>query len=135
MSIPRLVAVVAMTLSATAGMRSGEAAPQVVIENDRLEPRMLETLTGERVSFVNRTGQPVHLQLVSDVHQHEVVQIPVTGPIWAVFHRPGTHPYIVHVYGRVTRALQGVVTVTLDETHRWEAGTCGVVVEGNCIEP
>jgi hypothetical protein len=135
MSIPTLVAFVVTTLVLTTGMTSADPAAQVVIEENGLEPRTLDTLTGERVSFVNRTGQPVHLQLVDDIHQHEVIQIPVTGPIWAVFHRPGTHPYIVHVYGRVTRALEGVVRVTLDETHRWEAGTCDVIVEGNCIEP
>ena len=39
------------------------AGAEVVIESDRLQPRTLETLTGERVNFVNRTGRPVHLQL------------------------------------------------------------------------
>jgi hypothetical protein len=36
-----------------------EPAAQIVIENDRLEPRMFETLTGERVDFLNRKGHPV----------------------------------------------------------------------------
>jgi hypothetical protein len=112
-----------------------QGVPQVVIENDRLEPKWLETLTGARVNFINRTGHPVHLQFSGDIRQHEVVQIPATGPIWAIFHRPGTHPYVVHVYNRQTRALPGVVSVTTDETHKWESGTCDVVVEGNCIAP
>ena len=112
-----------------------QGVPQVVIENDRLEPKWLETLTGARVNFINRTGHPVHLQFSGDIRQHEVVQIPATGPIWAIFHRPGTHPYVVHVYNRQTQALPGVVSVTTDETHKWESGTCDVVVEGNCIAP
>ena len=33
------------------------------------------------------------------------------------------------------RALPGVVSVTTDETHKWQSGTCDVVVEGNCIAP
>jgi len=112
-----------------------EPAAQIVIENDRLEPRMFEALTGERVDFVNRTGHPVHLQFVGDIRQHEVIQIPATGPAWAVFHRPGTHPYVVHIYERQTRALEGVVSVTTDATHQWQSTTCDVVVEGNCLEP
>jgi hypothetical protein len=31
------------------------------------------------------------------------------------------------------RALPGVVSVTTDERHKWQSGTCDVVVEGNCI--
>lgn len=110
-------------------------AAQIVIESDRLEPRVFETLTGERVDFVNRTGHPVHLQFVGDIRQHEVIQIPVTGPAWAVFHRPGTHPYVVHIYERQTRALEGVVSVTTDATHQWQSTTCDVVVEGDCLDP
>ena len=112
-----------------------DAARRIVIEGDRVSPDILDVLTGERVDFVNRAGVPVHLQLGDNDQEHEVVQIPITGPIRAVFHRPGTHPYIVHVYGRQTRALAGVVVVTTDETHQWQAGTCDVVVEGNCLEP
>jgi hypothetical protein len=136
MTTPRLAALlvgIAVILGPVA-LHAGPAA-RVVIESDRVAPRTLETLTGDRVEFLNRTGMPVHLQLTGDGREHEVVQLPITGPIWAVFHRPGTHPYIVHVYGRSTRALEGVVSVRTDETHRWESGTCGVVVEGNCLEP
>lgn len=125
-----LLSIVVVSMRAPAG-----PASQIVIENDHLEPRMLETLTGERVDFVNRTGRPVHLQFSGDIRQHEVIQIPVTGPAWAVFHRPGTHPYVVHIYERQTRALEGVVSVTTDATHQWQSGTCDVVVEGNCLEP
>ena len=52
-----------------------EGTAQVMIENDRLEPWTLETLTGQRVNFVNRTGYPVHLQFIGDVRQHEVIGV------------------------------------------------------------
>jgi hypothetical protein len=135
MSSRWLVALVVMVCAVAPIAARAEPASQVVIESDRLQPRTLETMTGERVTFVNRTGRPVHLQLSGDIRQHEVVQIPVTGPVWAIFHRPGTHPYVVHIYGRETRALEGSVSVTTDETHQWQSGTCDVVVEGNCIAP
>ena len=129
--------VVVLLASATAEARAGIVEPvsQVVIESDRLTPQMLETLTGTRVVFLNRTGQPVHLQFSGELQRHEVVQVPVTGPLWAVFHRPGTHAYTVHVYGRHTVALDGVVSVTTDATHQWQSGTCDVVVEGDCLVP
>jgi hypothetical protein len=135
MSMRSLAASVTILLVVVVPVAARAEPSQIVIEDDRLEPRMLETLTGERVNFVNRTGHPVHLQFSSDVRQHELVQIPLTGPAWAVFHRPGTHPYIVHIYERQTRALEGVVSVTTDATHQWQSGTCDVVVEGNCLEP
>lgn len=111
------------------------AGSQVVIEADRLKPKTLETVTGERVTFANRTGRPVHLQFSGELDRHEVVQVPATGAVWAMFHRPGTHPYTVHVYGRETWTLEGVVSVAGDATHQWQSGTCDVVVEGNCLAP
>jgi hypothetical protein len=133
------IAVIGVMLvgGATAELHAGvvESVSQVVIEADRLEPRMLETLTGTRVVFLNRTGRPVHLQFSDERGRHEVVQVPVTGPLWAVFHRPGTHPYTVHIYGRHTVALDGVVSVTTDATHQWQSGTCDVLVEDNCLVP
>jgi hypothetical protein len=135
MSIRARVAFAVIALAVASLAARAETLAQVVIENDRVEPRTLETLTGERVNFVNRTGRPVHLQFSGELRQHEVVQVPVTGPLWAVFHRPGTHPYVVHIYGRETRALEGVVSVTTDETHQWQSGTCDVVVEDNCLAP
>jgi hypothetical protein len=131
--IQRLAALVVAVSTVAPVVAHLEGTTQVVIENDRLEPRTLETLTGQRINFVNRTGYPVHLQLSRDIRQHEVIQIPATGPVWAIFHTPGTHPYVIHIYGRKTRALDGVISVTADETHQWQSRTCDVVVEGNCI--
>jgi hypothetical protein len=132
----RWLAALAVAVSgvAPAAVPAG-AGSQVVIESDWLEPKTLETVTGERVTFVNRTGRPVHLQFSGELDRHEVVQVPATGPVWAMFHRPGTHPYTVHIYGRETRALEGVVSVTGDATHQWQSGTCDVVVEDDCLAP
>ena len=135
MSTRWLVVVSTIVLAIAPTAARPEPPAQVVIERDRLEPQTLETMTGTRVDFVNRTGYPVHLQFSGDVSGHQVVQVPLTGPTWAVFHRPGTHPYVAHVYARQTRSLEGVVSVTTDETHQWQTETCGVVVEGNCLEP
>jgi len=88
------------------------------------------------VDFVNRAQRSVHVEFGVDPRQHEVVQVPATGPIWAVFHRPGTHPYVVHVYdGRTTHTLSGVVAVVEDETHKWDSRTCGLIVMEICIAP
>jgi plastocyanin len=108
----------------------------IVIEATRLDPAVLKTTTGQRVDFVNRSQRAVHVEFGGDVRQHHVVQIPAGGPIWVVFHRPGTHPYVVHVYERrEIRALSGMVEVVEDATHKWDSQTCGVIVMGECIEP
>lgn len=111
-------------------------ATQIVITAAAVEPAVLRVPTGERVDFVNRTQRNVHVEFGADPRQHEVVQFPSTGPIWAVFHRPGTHPYAVHVYGggQLTTLL-GRVEVVDNPEHPWEPTTCGLVVMGNCIAP
>ena len=53
----------------------------------------------------------------------------------AIFHRPGAHPYVVHIYGRETRTLSGVVEVGGDAHDKWEPPACAVTVTGVCIEP
>ena len=117
-------------------LAAGVADAQIVITATTIEPAVLRVPTGERINFVNRTQRNVHVEFGVDPRQHEVVQIPLTGPIWTVFHRPGTHPYAVHVYGggQLTTLL-GRVEVVDNPEHPWEATTCGLVVMGNCIEP
>jgi hypothetical protein len=129
----RLAAFVTLlALLAPVGARAGET---IVIEATRVVPDFLETMTGTRVDFVNRAQRSVHVEFGVDPRQHEVVQVPATGPIWAVFHRPGTHPYVVHIYdGRTVRTLSGVVAVVADETHKWDSKTCGLIVMEICID-
>ena len=112
------------------------AADQVVIRATALEPHVLSVVAGRRVSFVKRVDKPVHVEFGGDGEQHQVFQMPGTGrPISAIFHRPGTHPYVVHIYDGKTIALHGIVEVVEDPDHPWGLGRCGAVVEGACIEP
>jgi len=113
---------------------SGQA--EIVIRADSVEPSVLHTVTGRRVEFTKRVNAPVHVEFGVDPRQHQVYQMPATGPIWAIFHRPGTHPYTVHIYGeKAMTALPGLVEVVEDPEHPWGLGTCGAVVLGDCIEP
>ena len=112
------------------------AQHEVVIRADSVEPAVLHTVTGRRVEFTTRVQAPVHVEFGDAPTEHHVYQMPAAGPIWAIFHRPGTHPYTVHVYGgKTTTALPGLVEVAEDAGHPWGIGTCGAVVMGFCLEP
>ena len=125
-------AVAALTFLAPAGVRAEE---KIVIEATRLVPPVLRTMTGNRVTFLNRTQRAVHVEFARDSGEHHVVQVPVGGPIWAIFHRAGTHPYVVHVYSRRTDTLAGAVEVVEDALHKWEPPACVATIMGVCIEP
>lgn len=88
---------------------SGES--DVIIRAAALEPHALLTVAGQRVNFVKRVDRPVHVEFGEDPGRHHVFQVPGGGPIWAIFHRPGTHPYVVHIYDGTTTVLHGVVEV------------------------
>ena len=124
--------VAALTFLAPAGVRADE---KIVIEATRLVPPVLRTMTGHRVTFLNRTQRAAHVEFARDGGEHHVVQVPVGGPIWAIFHRAGTHPYVVHVYSRRTDTLAGAVEVVEDALHKWEPPACVATIMGVCIEP
>lgn len=129
----RLVALVAMLGAvAPAAVRADET---IVIEAVRLVPRVLQSMAGQRVTFVNRSRRMVHVEFARDGGEHHLVQVPAGGPIWAIFHRPGPHAYVVHVYGRETVTLPGLVEVAEDPHHKYESPECDVNVMGVCIEP
>jgi plastocyanin len=132
----KLLARIVIGLAALAwGAAPASGDETVVVRPDGIEPAVLRTTTGERVDFVNRTGRLVHVQFAGDGRQHEVVQIPGPATIWAVFHRPGKHPYEVHVVvdGR-ERALRGLVEVAENAQRAVDPPSCGVTVMGVCIE-
>ena len=113
--------------------RSAEG--EVIIRATALEPHLLRAVAGQRVSFVKRVNRPVHVEFGVDPSAHQVFQMPATGPIWAIFHRPGTHPYVVHIYDGKTIVLHGLVEVVEDPERPWGVGRCGAVVMEVCIEP
>lgn len=112
------------------------AQDEIVIRAGSIEPSVLRTVTGRRVEFTKGVNAPVHVEFGEDPKRHQVYQLPAAGPIWAIFHRPGTHPYTVHIYGaKATTALPGLVEVVEDPEHPMGVGTCGAVVMGDCLEP
>lgn len=111
------------------------AEGEVVIRASALEPPVLRTVAGQRVNFVKHVNRPVHVEFGVDPSAHQIFQMPATGPIWAIFHRPGTHPYVVHIYDGKTTGLHGLVEVVEDPERPWGLGRCGAVVMDVCIEP
>jgi hypothetical protein len=140
MNVMKLVARVALAMVLIGGVArvppAWAADGEIVIRANAIEPHLFRATMGQRVNFVKRVDLPVHVEFGVDPSQHHVVQMPWDGPIWAVFHRPGTHPYVVHVYGtKTTTALHGIVEVVEDPQRPWAPGTCPAVVMGVCIEP
>lgn len=125
-----------LALALTTPVTTEAAQNEVVIRADAVEPHVLRGVTGERVNFVKSVNDPVHVEFGDDMRQHQVFQMPLTGPIYAVFYRPGTHPYDVHIYGlKGTTTLHGIIEVVEDPAHPWTLGVCGAVVMEDCIEP
>lgn len=107
---------------------------EVVIEPTRLEPSTLRAPAEQRVTFINRSGRIVHVDLHGDADRHHVVQIP--GAIWAIFHRPGPHPFVVHFDRGEPSELHGLVEVELGAATELGPVTCGwLTVMGVCVEP
>jgi plastocyanin len=107
--------------------------PEIFIERTKLIPPTLTATVGERVTFVNRSGRTVHVEFLGDAGRHRVFQIPTE--IWAIFHRPGSHPYEVHFPGPKAVTLRGTVEAVEDPSGRPDPHTCdSFTVMGECIE-
>ena len=128
-----LVALLAALTSPAPAVWSAE--DEVTIRATALEPHALLTVAGRRVNFVKRVDRPVHVEFGEDPGRHHVFQVPAGGPVWAIFHRPGTHPYVVHIYDGKTTVLHGVVEVLESPERPWGLGACGAVVMEECVEP
>ena len=106
----------------------------VIIEPTALRPQVLMTEPERRVTFVNRSGRMVHLDfIIRDPELHHVFQ--VLDRIWAIFHRPGRHPYEVHFSDRALPDLHGAIEVVGDPYGGPDPRVCGeITVQGACIE-
>jgi hypothetical protein len=123
----------AVTLTAVLLPVPVHADDQILIEAAGLRPPVLRTTTAHRVNFVNRSGRYAHVEFLGEGAGHHVVSVP--GEIWAIFHRPGRHEYVVHLEGRPRGELRGIVEVAQDPDERPGPPTCtGLTVMGNCIE-
>ena len=111
------------------------AQDSITVRLTGVAPELLVTTAGVRVNFVNLTERLVHVQFLDDRHRHEVVQIPGTATIWAVFHREGRHPYEVHVVaGGREVTLRGTVEVVPGTAPSREPLDCDISVMGTCIQ-
>jgi len=109
------------------------AANEIVIEGTELNPPLFKTTVGERVTFVNRSGRTVHVDFIGDGGRHRVFQVP--NEIWAIFHRPGPHPYEVHFSDPKAVTLRGTVEAVEEPSGRGDPHTCdSLTVMGECIE-
>lgn len=104
----------------------------IIIAVAGLEPPILKTTTERRVTFVNRSGRSAHVDFVGASGEHHVFQ--VSGQIWAIFHRAGVHPYVVHLgTGANVATLRGTVEVV--EEPGAPLPVCDdLTVMGVCIE-
>jgi len=113
-------------------MPARATAPTVVIGAGRLVPPVLEVAIDQRVTFVNDAARVVHVDFVGHAGEHHVFQVP--GRIWAVFHRTGRHPYVVHFESGRGEALRGAVDV-VQGAEPGDPPTCNsVTVMGVCLE-
>lgn len=128
--------VVAMLAAVALGFATGEGLTvgEIVIETTALTPSVLLTEPEHRVLFINRSGRAVHVQfLMRNGDQHHLVQAP--GQIWAIFHRMGRHPFVVHFLDRTVPDLFGAVEVVGEPYGRPDPLACsGITVMGACLE-
>ena len=130
---PRVLLLIALGALALLAPSVVQGDDEVVIEKNGLKPPLLNTTTAHRVTFINRSGRMAHVEFTGDPGEHKVFQVP--GQIWAVFHRPGRHPYVVHLgTGRDVVTLRGAVEVTQDPSGTADLPTCdSVTLEGQTI--
>ena len=104
----------------------------VTISTGTLAPGVVRLALHERVTFLNLSGRGVHVEFAGPAGEHHVFQVP--GQIWAEFHWPGPHSYVVHFSGGQPAELEGVIEV--DYGPRLVPGPdCGgFTVDETCIE-
>jgi plastocyanin len=122
---------VALVVGPVAAPAAADSA--VVIAPGAVQPPTLTASVGERIAFVNRTGRAVHLEFDAIPAGHRVYE--VSGEIWAVFHRPGRHPYVVHFLAGRGGDVRGAVEVREDPATGPQTCPGLLTVMGECLEP
>jgi hypothetical protein len=126
----------ALTLLGGPLLPGAAAEDRVLIEAGTVRPPLVETVVGHRVTFVNRSGRIAHVEFLGTSSEHKVFQIP--GEIWAEFHMPGRHYYVVHLSGGGARMveLRGAAEVREDPAAQPGPPECDgmVTVRGVCLE-
>jgi hypothetical protein len=88
----------------------GTAAEPIVVGPGLLRPSAAFVKAETWLEFVNRSGLPVHVEFFDrSGEQHHVIHEP--DRIWAIFHRPGRHLFVVHFLDRKHADLHGAVDV------------------------
>lgn len=138
----RLVSLLAWLMATMLMVPSGGAPAaeiitgEIVIEATMLQPEAPVTQPEHRVLFTNRSGHSVHIQFNMknpNGEQHHVIHVP--DQIWAIFHRVGRHPFVVHFLDRAVPDLSGAVEVVSDPYGRPDPLVCsGITVMGACFE-
>ncbi|MBI4269830.1 MAG: hypothetical protein HY615_05805 [Candidatus Rokubacteria bacterium] len=134
--ITALAAVAVIVAAVAAGVRSSRVEEtdrgvgDITITTEGLRPRTLSATVDRAVTFLNRAGARVHIEFAND-DGHRLFEIGER--VSAVFHRPGRHPYVVHVGADTT--LRGVVDVEDDPQAAAGQAICrGVTIKETCVE-
>lgn len=113
--------------------QTAAAGDEIVIRATRLDPPVFATTTERRITFVNQSGRPAHVEFVGRAGEHRVFQIP--GRIWAVLHQPGRHPYVVHIEVGPRSTLAGAIEVAPEHVSARPLTCATVTVMEVCLEP
>ncbi len=127
-----LVALLASWSAGSSGAFDG-TGHEVIIHSAALEPAVVRALLHERVTFRNQSGRIVHIQFIGANGQHHVFQIP--GTIWAEFHQPGPHPYVVHFSNGQPPQLAGRVDIEVPSAGGEPRECTDFTVDDVCIAP
>lgn len=121
-----------VSLLAIAAATSAADVAEIVVEATGVRPPVAHVALDAPIRFVNRTNRDIHVEFLGNQGEHHVVNVP--GRISAVFHRPGRHPFVVHVAGTGRELARGVVDVPEDPA-RNGIPVCGwITVESICYE-
>jgi hypothetical protein len=131
---PTIIALALLAaLPSPSARADGSQGHEVVIQAAALEPDVVRARLHERVTFRNRSGRIVHVEFLGEEGPHHVFQVP--GSIWAEFHQPGPHPFVVHLSAGGPAELAGRVDVEDETAPGTSPGECNgrLTVDTVCI--